>query len=244
MKIITLDSINSTNDFLKHYSKSADIENFTVVVAREQTQGRGQMGNQWISEKHKNLTFSILLKNFIRPNTPLFILNLIISNALIHFFKTIDIQTVTIKWPNDIMIGNKKTSGILIENLYKENGLVDSIIGIGLNVNQTHFNQLPYATSLEIEKKHSFDLNDILNDLLQVIEKDISTFTESKIIDYLTQYNQLLYKKDLPSVFKNQNGEKFMGIIKQVSIDGKIHILLENDQEVIFNNKEIEYLQN
>lgn len=244
MKVITLDSIASTNDFLKYYSKSADIENFTVIVAHEQTQGRGQMGNQWVSEHHKNLTFSILIKDFIRPNTPLFILNVIISNALVRFLKSLNIPLVSVKWPNDIMIGNKKTAGILIENLHKENGMVDSIIGIGLNVNQLFFNQLPYATSLAIEKNESFDLTQLLHSLLEFIEQDILNYRESKIADYLTEYNQLLYKKDIPSVFKNQQGEKFMGMIKKVSLDGKIHILLEDDQEVIFNNKEIEYLQN
>lgn len=244
MKVITLDSIASTNDFLKHYCKSADIENFTVIVAHEQTQGRGQMGNQWVSEKHKNLTFSILLKNFLRPTTPLFILNLIISNALVKFLKSLNIPSISIKWPNDIMIGNKKTSGILIENIYKENNLIDSVVGIGLNVNQNNFNHLPHATSIGVETSKFFDLTELLNSLLRCIEEDIINFEESKTTEYLNDFNGFLYKKKIPSVFKNQQGEKFMGIITKVSLDGKIHILLENDQEMIFNNKEIEYLQN
>lgn len=244
MKIITLDSVDSTNDFLKQYSKSVDIENFTVVVARQQTHGRGQMGNQWVAENHKNLTFSILIKDFIRINTPLFILNVIISNALVQFLKSLEVPLVSVKWPNDIMIGSKKTSGILIEILHKESTVIDAVVGIGLNVNQLFFNQLPYATSLAIEKKQSFDLTQLLNSLLEIIEQDILNYQEYKIDNYLARYNQLLYKKDIPSVFKNQQGEKFMGIIKKVSLDGKIHVLLEDDQEVLFNNKEIQFLQN
>ncbi len=169
MEIITLDSIDSTNDFLKDYNKTNELKNFTVVNALEQTNGRGQMGSNWISESGKNLTFSILIKKIKIKNADLFVLNLIVSNALFSVLNKNYIGNISLKWPNDVMIGNKKVAGVLIENLLKTNKEIDCIIGIGLNVNQEVFSHLPQATSLFNETKQTFNLTDLLNQIVTEI---------------------------------------------------------------------------
>ena len=242
MEIITLDSIDSTNDFLKDYNKTNELKNFTVVNALEQTNGRGQMGSNWVSESGKNLTFSILIKKIKIKNADLFVLNLIVSNALFSVLNKNYISNISLKWPNDVMIGNKKVAGVLIENLLKTNKEIDCIIGIGLNVNQEIFSHLPQATSLFNETKQTFNLTDLLNQIVTEIEFELRNYSKKNLQNHLNNFNSILYKRETPMTFKDCNNQLFMGIIKNVSLDGKIHILKDDDILYSFTNKEIEYL--
>lgn len=242
MKIITLEKIDSTNDFLKKMIRNTEVENFSIVIAHNQSKGRGQMENQWLSEPGKNLTFSILIKNFIKPTTPLFLLNCLISTVLIEFISEKKIKNTSIKWPNDIFIDNQKVAGILIENSYKSNTIVDSVIGIGLNVNQIHFPNLPLATSLALKAEKKFDTQNLLLELQKNIIKKVFDFKETNGFDLIKTYNQNLYKINKPMVFKKADNPLFMGMIKRVLINGKIVIMKDDDSEQEYTNKEIEFV--
>src|SRR4051812_14072234 len=115
MKLIKLDAIDSTNDFLKSLSSQDELENFTVVTAENQTKGKGQMGAKWQSESGKNLIMSVLVKDFLFDNEQVFNLSIIVATSVIEVLKTFDIPELSIKWPNDIMSYTKKIGGILIE---------------------------------------------------------------------------------------------------------------------------------
>ena len=108
MKLIKLDAIDSTNDFLKALASKDELDNFTVVIAENQTKGKGQMGEKWVTESGKNLTMSVLIKGFLFDNEQVFNLNIIVSLSLIDTLKSLNIPDLTIKWPNDIMSYNKK----------------------------------------------------------------------------------------------------------------------------------------
>ena len=150
MRLVKLDAIDSTNDFLKDLIRQQDVENFTVISAENQTKGKGQMGAVWNSEQGKNLIMSVLIKDFLSDPKDVFNLNIVISLAVIRSLEQLNIPKLSIKWPNDIMADNKKIGGILIENSFKSDQTIASIVGIGLNVNQTHFENLPQASSLAL----------------------------------------------------------------------------------------------
>ena len=121
MKLIKLDAIDSTNEFLKGLSSNQVVENFTVVTAEIQTKGKGQMGAVWVSESGKNLIMSVLVNSFLLNNNQIFDINIVTSVSIIQALKTFKIPEVSIKWPNDIMSYNKKIGGVLIENSIKSN---------------------------------------------------------------------------------------------------------------------------
>ena len=243
MKIIKLDATDSTNSFLKNLSQGSTLENLTVVVTQDQTKGRGQQESTWTSEPYKNLTFSALISLNEVKITQRRYLNFAISLALYTVLFDKKTPKLSIKWPNDILSANKKICGILIENSFFGDSIKNSIVGIGLNVNQEIFpNSLPNATSLKLETTKEFDLDVLLNEILIELQKNIKVL-ESKDYHLLEkQYLDVLYKKNIPTMFKNSKDEIFMGIISGISDDGNLQIQLEDDSILEFGIKEVSIL--
>ena len=241
MKLIKLDAIDSTNEFLKGLSNNQFVENFTAVTAESQTQGKGQMGSTWVSEASKNLIMSVLVRDFVTDINQLFDINIAVSVSIIKVFEDFAIPELSIKWPNDIMSYNKKIGGILIENTLKSEGEIVSIVGLGLNVNQTNFENLPKASSLSSICKKTFDKEEILLKILEKLEHNILFWNQNKESLKL-DYSNSLFKKGIPMPFSDQNQQNFMGIIQGVSPSGKLEILLENDLVSEFDIKEIQML--
>jgi BirA family biotin operon repressor/biotin-[acetyl-CoA-carboxylase] ligase len=245
MKLIKLDAIDSTNDFLKSLSSQDELDNFTVVTAENQTKGKGQMGAKWQSESGKNLIMSALVKDFLYDNEQFFNLSIVVSLAVIEVLKTLNISDLSIKWPNDIMSYNKKIGGILIENTIKSDGRIVSVVGLGLNVNQTNFDQLPNASSLAVIAGHSFDKDALPVLIIEKMKEKIELWNTNSE-HFWTTYFDTLFRKGVPMPFKNLNaetsGQNFMGIIQGVSSVGKIQILLEDDSVSEFDIKEVQML--
>ena len=241
MDIIKLSAINSTNDYLKELIAKQVVTNFTVVTSKSQINGKGQMGSVWLSEAGKNLTFSILIKDLIVGVKQLYTLNIVVSLAIISVLEKYKIPSVSIKWPNDIMSGNHKIGGILIENSFKSDGEVFSIIGIGLNINQINFEQLPNASSLKLKTGLDYDLEDLLEKFCVSIRQYVLKIT-SEADSIWNLYHQKLFKIGIPMVFENKKGEKFMGIIQHVSTEGLLNVLFENYTIVQFGIKEVKLL--
>lgn len=241
MDIIKLSAINSTNNYLKELIAKQVVTNYTVVTSKNQLNGRGQMGSVWISEAGKNLTFSILIKDLIVDVKQLYTLNIVVSLAIISVLEKYKIPSVSIKWPNDIMSGNYKIGGILIENIFKPEGEVFSIVGIGLNINQISFQDLPTASSLKRETGVEYDLDKLLEEFCVSIKQFVSKigFQTNSIWNL---YHQKLFKIGVPVAFENKKGEKFMGIIQDVSQEGLLNVLMENDSIAQFGIKEVKML--
>ncbi len=242
MKLIKLNAIDSTNDFLKKMSQDQVLENFTVIVAETQTKGKGQHGAVWLSESGKNLITSILISNTLSDIRDVFLLNTAVTLSIIKALETIKIPSLSIKWPNDIMSENKKIAGILIENLIKENGKIDSIVGIGLNVNQTNFEDLTKASSLKNITNKDFEIEKILNQIIAELKLNIDKILLKQESALWDDYHKWLFKKGIPMAFENEKEERFMGIIQQVNQDGKLEVLLENDSIKQYGIKEITML--
>lgn len=241
MKLIKLDAIDSTNDFLKSLSSQDELENFTVVTAENQTKGKGQMGAKWQSEVGKNLIMSVLVRDFVFNNEHVFNLSLIVSLSVIEVLKSLNIPDLSIKWPNDIMSYNKKIGGILIENTLKSDGRIVSVVGLGLNVNQTNFDELPNASSLAVISGSSFE-KELLPYLIVEKMKEMIGAWEVNSKHLWSVYFNSLFRKGVPMPFKNLENQNFMGIIQGVSPLGKIQILLEDDSVSEFDIKEIQML--
>ncbi|MEC5166021.1 BirA family biotin operon repressor/biotin-[acetyl-CoA-carboxylase] ligase [Flavobacterium sp. PL11] len=241
MKLIKLDAIDSTNDFLKGLSNKQELENFTVVTAESQTKGKGQMGSIWTSEASKNLIMSVLVKNFFKNINQIFNLNIAFSLAVIDILDLLNIPNLSIKWPNDIMSYNKKIGGILIENSIKSDGTIVSIVGLGLNVNQTNFENLPKASSLAVICNNQFDKEELIIPLVDKLE-EIIKMCDLQSSALWKKYSDNLFKKGVPTPFSDQKNNKFMGIIQGVSSTGKLQVMLEDDSIVEFDIKEIQML--
>ncbi|WP_395045010.1 biotin--[acetyl-CoA-carboxylase] ligase [Flavobacterium sp.] len=242
MKIIKLSAIDSTNDFLKDLSKNEALENFTIVVAQEQTKGRGQMGSSWSSEIGKNLIMSVLIKNVLVDITEIFHLNVAISCAIIKVLNEIDVPKLSIKWPNDIMSEQNKIAGILIENSIKSDNTIESIVGIGFNVNQKNFENLPNASSISTIMKKDFDLDDLMHKIIIQIKKNCGLILSKQTSVLWQDYHFNLFKIGVPTAFENVNKIQFMGIIQKVNNDGLLQVILEDDTIVVFGIKEVKML--
>ncbi|CAM1363047.1 Biotin--(acetyl-CoA-carboxylase) ligase [Tenacibaculum litoreum] len=242
MKIIKLNAIDSTNTFLKNMVSKVVVDDFTIVVAKTQTKGRGQMNSEWVVEEGKNLTFSVFSSFTSLDVENHKYLNFCVSLSVFEALKELDLPSLAIKWPNDILSGNKKLGGILIENTLKGSKIVSSVVGIGINVNQDLFPEnLPNASSVKKILGKEFDLETLLESILKKL-KDYFTFLEKKEYDLLEEaYLKVLYKKNVPTMFKNSQNILFMGKIIGVSKSGSLQIELENETIQEFGLKEVSF---
>ena len=221
----------------------------TVVITKKQEEGRGQRGARWESEPDKNLTLSILLQPTILRPEEQFQLNKAVSLGVMEFVICVSSPfhgEVKIKWPNDIYLGNKKVAGILIENSVSGNSLQQSIVGIGINVNQDKFSaNLPNPTSLKLIAGKEFDLEECLAQLCSCIEKRYLQLRASHFsqidLDYLEnlyrfgEWANYKYKRDQGS---NQSfNAKIIGVAKM----GKLILETENGKILECDFKEVEF---
>ncbi len=242
MQIIKLNATDSTNLYLKELMGSKTLEDYTIVVTDEQISGRGQMGTKWESKPFKNLTFSILKNLNSREFTNPFALNICVSLAIYQLLNKLNIPDLSIKWPNDILSGNSKICGILIENMLTGNRMNASVIGIGLNVNQVVFNNLPNVSSLKLLMGKTFDLDQLLVEFQHVLKQTFLEWDEKGAILMRKKYENVLFRKDKPSTFKDGEGNMFMGFIRGISNEGRLIVALEDNVIKEFNMKAIRLL--
>ena len=242
MEIIKLNATNSTNTYLKNLLKEKQVKDLSCIWALSQTQGRGQQGAKWISEPGKNLTFSILKKFENLSSEYHFLLNMEVSLAIFRALKKLYIPDLAVKWANDILSSKKKICGILIENTLHKEQISSSIIGIGLNVNQVFFNDLPNVSSLQKIMGHPFDLEEVLLLICQELEVSLKSLSPTRFETVLEEYHTHLFRKDKPSTFEYPNGERFMGYIRGVSHNGQLQVEQEDALMSSFSLKEIKLL--
>lgn len=235
--LVYMPECHSTNaEALTVLQRNPQVAEGAVLITDNQTAGRGQRGNTWESEAGKNLTFSIILRpTFLHPQHQ-FHLNMAVSLGLFDYL-TSQVTDVTIKWPNDMMLGDQKTCGMLIENQISGQQIQSSIVGIGLNVNQERFS-LPAATSMAIKKEQTFMLNDALAELLQWIEARYLQLRSH--IDLKEEYVAALYGRGEKRSFKSGN-ESFEGIIRGIDSVGMLEVETKTGNRY-FDLKQIQFL--
>lgn len=242
MRIIKLSAIDSTNTFLRQLSGEEQLSDYTVVVAESQTNGRGQMGTTWSSQPSKNLMASVLIDVSFLDTEHSFYISMTISLAISKALKSFQIKNVKVKWPNDILADKRKISGVLIENVIKNNQLQGTIIGFGVNINQLHFDNLPSATSMQTLSGINYDLDEVLKSILKRLKLYVEMLKEGRFVEIKTQYENELFRKNKPSTFENAEGYRFVGFIKGVSNSGYLQVELEDDIIKEFDLKEVKLL--
>jgi BirA family biotin operon repressor/biotin-[acetyl-CoA-carboxylase] ligase len=242
MIIRKISATTSTNSHLKELIRLEKLNGDFVLVAQEQSSGRGQFGAIWQSQRGKSLTFSVLkgLVEFKTENQ--FYISKVVSIAAFETLKDFDIPKLKIKWPNDILSANKKLCGILIENTLNQNFIKETIIGLGVNVNEEYFEDLPKATSMKMSAENEFKLDEVLIHFLDVLNQKWNLLENNRFSEIDKYYHDVLYKINDISVFENSESDRFNGKIKGVSREGKLLVELESGEISAFDLKEIKLL--
>lgn len=246
-KLIVLDEIGSTNDYLKTQTTNfTPLPEWSAIMAKHQNQGRGQRGNTWLVEPGKNLTFSFLIyPEFLKLKNQ-FSLSVWVSLSLVEWLENLGIRA-QIKWPNDIMISGKKVAGFLIENSSRGETLRQSIIGIGLNINQTKFPQdlSSRVTSVALSTgKTQNELQEMCLSLLSHLQQNFTTFKEQMESsgELLRAYNKRLYRRGIWAPFRSIADGDLEGRIESVNADGDLSLRHRNGAISQYRFKEIQYL--
>jgi BirA family biotin operon repressor/biotin-[acetyl-CoA-carboxylase] ligase len=242
MHIIKLDAIDSTNTYLRQLSNTEAVEDYTVVVANYQTNGRGQMGTQWDSQDAKNLMFSLFKDVSYLNIEQHFFISIVVSLSLLDALQAFNIKKLKVKWPNDILSDRKKIGGILIENVIKQTKITASIIGIGVNINQTEFYNLPKASSLRLITGRVFDSEEILQAILVKMQHYFLLLQQNQFEVLKSAYENHLFRINKPSTFKDVEGNLFSGFIIGIANTGNLQVRLEDDIIKEFDLKEISLL--
>ena len=167
---------------------------------------------------------------------------MVVALSIFEALKALQIKRLKIKWPNDILAENKKVGGILIENVIKHNQLQASVIGFGLNINQTEFDNLPQASSLRLLSGKTFDLDEVLQHIIKQLQYYFSLLEAGKYEAIKKEYEQHLFRKNKPSTFKDAEGCMFLGFILGVTNSGNLKIRLEDEIIKEFDLKEVTLL--
>lgn len=224
------DTLDSTNNYAMQLVNDGLSQHGDIVCTLHQTQGRGQRGKVWSEAKGQSLLFSII----VHPKHELsrqFDLNFLIATVVSRYLEIIDSNwKINIKWPNDIYINDKKAVGILSENSIRGSEWTNAIIGIGMNVFQTQFDEhLSNATSLAINSTNKFDMLLILKDLRNGILNAFIDLKKSGADPFIEYYNQHLWKKNNWMQFEDRNSnEVFDAQILQVNELGQL-LLMRNE---------------
>lgn len=241
-RIIRVNQLDSTNSYALQLLKDTNPSGGTVVMALNQTEGRGQQTNAWESESGKNLTISLILRpDFIFAQDQ-FQVSMLISLGVSDYLKTYT-ENVSIKWPNDIYVGDKKIAGVLIEQSIMGAHLSHSVCGIGLNVNQEEFtSHAPNPISLNILTKKNYQLETELKKLLAAIEKRYFQLMDKEGKELEADYLKSLYWINKKHTFEDENG-KFNGNIIGISEFGQLQIE-DNKREIrTYNFKEVSFIK-
>jgi BirA family biotin operon repressor/biotin-[acetyl-CoA-carboxylase] ligase len=239
-----LQTVHSTNSFLRELNGGDASFDMELATTEFQTAGRGQKGNSWESEKSKNLLFSILLHPvYVQPSKQ-FCISEAIALAVVKSLKEIVAEEsvakdFTVKWPNDIYWKNKKIAGILIENELFGSTIRDFIVGVGININQQIFlSDAPNPVSLYNILGVNTNVEEVLDAIIKQFVANVSMIENGQ--------TALLHKEYMDSLFRRKGfypyrdfSSEFMATIKDVREDGRLILTDSDDKERIYEFKEV-----
>ncbi|MEE9373297.1 MAG: biotin--[acetyl-CoA-carboxylase] ligase [Saprospiraceae bacterium] len=241
-KVIHFEEIDSTNEYAWNLISNNNPNENAVIIADNQTHGKGQYGRNWETQQGKNITMTAIVKPYRLHIKDAFHLNIIVSVAIINILEKEMDTKLKVKWPNDIYYNNNKLCGILIKNKVVDNKIKSSIIGIGINVNQESFDtHLLNPISMTMIKKRVFDKNQLA---LKVLDEIYSLFAKRKKESVTTLckiYNTQLYRSGEMKKYII-NGKNRTMIIEKVDASGILY-LRDGEGEIIEISSGIEYVK-
>lgn len=233
--IIEFDSIDSTNNYAMRLIDADKAQPGLTIVAQSQTGGKGQRGKVWMDEPGQSLLMSIITAPTLTIREQ-FLFNATIAAAIVRVLQqNLPNADIHIKWPNDMIVNDKKAGGILIENVIRGSRWTHSVIGMGINVKQTIFPEsLPFAISLELASGKEINIASLRDDLrLGVIEATLNPVSEC-----MERYNELLYKKGRKQLFSNNEGE-WEATILATHADGTLEVQLGDGARAFYHHGQV-----
>jgi BirA family biotin operon repressor/biotin-[acetyl-CoA-carboxylase] ligase len=236
--IYHFDILSSTNDeaFDPRYGEG------DIVVAEQQTEGRGQRGHKWLGGRGENLMFTAVFEPRFLPPVRQFLFSEAVALALVDAMREWGIGA-KIKWTNDIYVGDSKLAGILIEHRLVRGELARSIAGIGLNVNQMKFdNSLPNPVSMAQISGRQFDCREVLSCVAEKLQRRYLQLQQGGVDALQEEYRNTLYRLDEEHWFALPDGNRFRGTIRGVEASGAL--LVEDAEGAVgsYMFKEIEFV--
>lgn len=238
-----LEQVNSTNLYAMEQLHAGLASHGEVFITPKQTQGKGQRGKEWVTAHGENLTLSLVTNPQLAYNLSAFRLSVITALASATLFENNGAFPVFIKWPNDLYIGDRKAGGILIETILSQGKMAWAVVGVGLNINQTHYPQAmrKTATSLCLTTGKTKIIEQAVDELLEAFEKHWVAFSAGKWPELLNAYNKKLFKQG--EIVKLKKGNAIIPCrISRVSETGQL--LAGQHEEWQFNHGEVEWLLN
>ena len=239
-RFIYLKEVDSTNQYALLVPNETPQEP-TCFYSFSQTKGRGQIGRFWYTGEEKNIAVTYLWSavNILAKNQ--FVISMSFALAIYDFLELHGVQNVSIKWPNDIYVGNKKVAGILIQNSLRSSHISTCYLGVGLNINERSFpTDIPNPTSLALEKDQSYKLVDLIHQITEATEKRLNQILLRSRAAIQDEYLNRLYRKDTAHPFLIDTQE-YTGIIRGITEEGKLKLEIEGEVRLL-NFREVSYV--
>jgi len=237
--LIRLQSVDSTNAYATRLLQKSKVNEGTVILAEYQTMGKGQVGNRWVSEAGSNLLFSLILRPDFLLAERQFYISMCVSSAIVDFLLPFSNDVFT-KWPNDILLNRKKVAGILIENSIMHKNLHTSVVGIGLNVNQSEFPPgVPNPTSLSLVTGRQFNLSASRKLLLKSLTLHLNKLYGQRFGEIKTLYLNNLHGMNEWAMYTDST-RTFEGRIVDVADTGELIVVHRTGSTRQYGFREIE----
>lgn len=238
-----INEVDSTNSELRRMIAEGKASNLSILTADFQTSGRGQVGNHWESEPGKNILMSMLMQPEELDVREQYYLSMSISVGVVSCLREYLGDEVVVKWPNDIYVRDQKLAGILIENTLRGINVANSIVGVGLNVNQTTFtSNAPNPVSMKVIANRDFDRDKIVEHLGHSLSISLTRVDAKEYDIILDEYMNILYRNDgIYYPFNDGNGT-FEAKIDRVEPDGHIHLIDKKGVDRRYTFKEVEFV--
>lgn len=242
--LIFLPQVNSTNSYAIEMLKNVNPVEGTVVHTAEQTNGRGQRGSVWKTEKTSNLTASLIVRpTFLDLKNQHYLYQisaLACYDALAELLDSSQFD-IKIKWPNDILVNKQKIAGILIENNVTNTQLSWSVVGVGINVNQTIFDETFNASSLKVLLDKDIEVDHILKLFCKYFEKHYLELKSDKLSRIKENYLKHFFRLNNWMDFEIDGNVKTM-FVQGLSDEGLLWLKNKNDQSSFFDVKDVKWI--
>ncbi len=230
---IFLDEVPSTNDYAMELLTKSNPNEGTVISTHKQGAGKGQIGRSWFSDQDQNLSLSLILRPCFVSINDRFYISMMLALAVREFIEEeIQSSDVSIKWPNDIYVGNKKIAGLLIQQSIFKKRISSCVLGIGINANQKTFpEQIPNPISIFQLTQEESDLFILEKKLLEKIEQYYTRLRKGEYNWTKRSYLSYLYKRGELSSFQKEDGSLFVAEIVGVDPSGKLVLKVDDQLE-------------
>ena len=242
MNYLHLEEVDSTNSYIMR--EIASLESPVMVTAHTQTAGQGQRGNSWESQPGANLTFSVFYRPAGLPPMAQFSLSEAVALSVVDFLRRYGVEA-KVKWPNDIYVGDRKICGILIRHSVMGACVSYSVIGVGININQTEFlSDAPNPVSVSQVTGERYDLRKMETEVAEILESRLEEIRSAESRRKLhSEFMGNLWRGDgkLYSFTDTATGERFMAAIADIAPHGPITLRCRDSSERTYAFKEVSF---